>query len=135
MTELLTHEDNLVGLSAVNRDVPAQAELLTRDDNLGGLMAVNRDLIEQVETFDRADCIALDVDSSESPIPFRSKCRCASCKSDARKPSDLDLPGYRLHRLKGGLKGYWSISISGNWRVIFRFEDGDAYDVDLIDYH
>ena len=34
-----------------------------------------------------------------------------------------------------GLKGYWSISISGNWRVIFRFEDGDAYDVDLIDYH
>ena len=54
---------------------------------------------------------------------------------DARKPSDLDLPGYRLHRLKGRLKGYWSISISGNWRVIFRFEDGDAYDVDLIDYH
>ena len=50
---------------------------------------------------------------------------------DARKPSDLDLPGYRLHPLKG----YWSISISGNWRVIFRFEDGDAYDVDLIDYH
>ena len=54
---------------------------------------------------------------------------------DARKPSDLDLPGYRLHRLKGGLRGYWSIAISGNWRVIFRFEDGDAYDVDLIDYH
>ncbi len=54
---------------------------------------------------------------------------------DARKPSDLDLPGYRLHRLKGGLKGYWSISVSGNWRLIFRFEDGDAYDVDLIDYH
>ena len=45
------------------------------------------------------------------------------------------MPGYRLHPLKGRLKGYWSISISGNWRVIFRFEDGDAYDVDLIDYH
>ena len=55
--------------------------------------------------------------------------------ADARKPLDLDLPGYRLHPLKGRLKGYWSISISGNWRVIFRFEDGDAYDVDLIDYH
>ena len=54
---------------------------------------------------------------------------------DACKPSDLDLPGYRLHPLKGRLKGYWSISISGNWRVIFRFEDGDACDVDLIDYH
>ena len=54
---------------------------------------------------------------------------------DAETPSDLDLPGYRLHPLKGDLKGYWSISISGNWRLIFRFEDGDAYDVDLVDYH
>ena len=54
---------------------------------------------------------------------------------DARKPSDLDLPGYQLHPLKGDLKGYWSISISGNWRVTFRIEDGDAYDVDLTDYH
>ena len=53
----------------------------------------------------------------------------------ARNPSDLDLPGYRLHPLKGALKGFWSISISGNWRLIFRFEDGDAYDVDLVDYH
>ena len=54
---------------------------------------------------------------------------------DALKPSDLDLPGYRLHPLKGTLKGYWSISISGNWRLTFRFKDGDAYDVDLTDYH
>ncbi len=54
---------------------------------------------------------------------------------DARKPSDLDLPGYRLHPLKGALNGFWSISFSGNWRIIFRFDDGDAYDVDLVDYH
>ena len=54
---------------------------------------------------------------------------------DARKPSDLDLPGYRLHPLKGALKGFWSISVSGNRRIIFRFDDGDAYDVDLVDYH
>ena len=54
---------------------------------------------------------------------------------DAIKPSDLDLPGYRLYPLKGDLKRYWSISISGNWRVTFRFEDGDACDVDLTDYH
>ena len=54
---------------------------------------------------------------------------------DAGKPSDLDLPGYRLHRLRGELKGFWSISISDNWRIVFRFEDGDVYDVDLIDYH
>ena len=54
---------------------------------------------------------------------------------DARRPSDLDLPGYRLHPLKGDLKAFWSIAISGNWRIIFRFDDGDVYDVDLVDYH
>lgn len=53
----------------------------------------------------------------------------------ASKPSDLDLPGYRLHPLKGNLKGFWSISVSGNWRVTFRFDNGDAYDVKLVDYH
>lgn len=54
---------------------------------------------------------------------------------DARRPSDLDLPGYRLHPLKGDLKLFWSVSISGNWRIVFRFDDGDVYDVDLVDYH
>ena len=54
---------------------------------------------------------------------------------DATSPRDVDLPGYRLHPLKGNLKGLWSISISGNWRITFRFEDGDVYDVDLVDYH
>lgn len=49
--------------------------------------------------------------------------------------SDIDLPGYRLHRLKGNLKGHWSVTISGNWRITFRFEDGEALDVDLVDYH
>jgi proteic killer suppression protein len=53
----------------------------------------------------------------------------------ALHPSDLDLPGYRLHPLKGSLKGTWSVTISSNWRIVFRFEDGDAFDVDLIDYH
>jgi toxin HigB-1 len=53
----------------------------------------------------------------------------------AMHPSDLDLPGYRLHALKGDLKGLWSVAISGNWRIVFLFEGGDAYDVDLIDYH
>jgi proteic killer suppression protein len=47
----------------------------------------------------------------------------------------MDLPGYRLHLLKGELAGFWSVSVSGNWRIIFRFENGAAYDVDLIDYH
>ncbi|MGO4883278.1 MAG: type II toxin-antitoxin system RelE/ParE family toxin [Bryobacteraceae bacterium] len=53
----------------------------------------------------------------------------------ADHPSDLDLPGYRLHPLKGDLKGAWSVTLSGNWRVTFRFENGDAIDVDLVDYH
>ena len=47
----------------------------------------------------------------------------------------VDLPGYRLHPLKGDLKDYGSVTISGNWRIIFRFEDGDAFEVDLVDYH
>jgi proteic killer suppression protein len=53
----------------------------------------------------------------------------------ARTPQDLDLPGYRLHRLKGDLRDSWSIRVSANWRVIFRFEGGDVCDVDLVDYH
>ena len=53
----------------------------------------------------------------------------------AQQPSDLDLPGYRLHALKGDLKGMWSVTISGNWRIVFRFLEGDAFDIDLVDYH
>ena len=53
----------------------------------------------------------------------------------ASKPSDLDLPGYRLHPLRGDRRGLWSISISGNWRITFRFEVDDVWDVDLVDYH
>ena len=53
----------------------------------------------------------------------------------AVKPSDLNLPGYHLHPLKGDLKGFWSVRISGNFRLIFRMEDGDVYDINLIDYH
>ena len=49
--------------------------------------------------------------------------------------SDLDLPGYGLHPLKGKLKGFWAVKVSGNWRIIFQFKDGDAFDVNLIDYH
>ncbi len=53
----------------------------------------------------------------------------------ANKPSDLKLPQYRIHPLKGELKDYWSITVSRNWRIIFRFRGGDVYDVDLVDYH
>jgi toxin HigB-1 len=50
-------------------------------------------------------------------------------------PEGMDLPGFRLHRLKGRLKGCYAVSVSGNWRVTFRFEDGHAVDVDYLDYH
>ena len=45
------------------------------------------------------------------------------------------MPGWRLHPLKGKLAGYWSLTVTGNWRLTFKFEDGDAYDLDLLDYH
>ena len=53
----------------------------------------------------------------------------------ATNPSDLDLPGYRLHPLKGNMEGFWSIRVSANWRIIFRMEGDHVYDVDLLDYH
>jgi proteic killer suppression protein len=48
---------------------------------------------------------------------------------------DMGLPGFRLHPLSGSLKGFWSVTVNGNWRIIFRFENGEALDVDLVDYH
>jgi proteic killer suppression protein len=50
-------------------------------------------------------------------------------------PQALDLPRYRLHQLKGGRNGFWAVTVRANWRIIFRFEDGHALDVELIDYH
>ena len=47
----------------------------------------------------------------------------------------MNLPGFRLHELKGRQKGRYAVSVSGNWRVTFRFEDGSAVDVDYLDYH
>ena len=48
---------------------------------------------------------------------------------------DMDIPGYQLHPLKGNRKGFWSISVNGNWRVTFEFSDGNAFILDYEDYH
>ena len=48
---------------------------------------------------------------------------------------DMNIPGYKLHSLKGKLKRLWSVTVNGNWRVTFEFEDGDAWIVNYEDYH
>lgn len=53
----------------------------------------------------------------------------------AAAASDMDVPGLRLHRLRGNLKDFWAVTVRANWRVIFRFEGSDATDVDYVDYH
>ena len=53
----------------------------------------------------------------------------------SQSPQDMRLPGLNLHTLKGEFKGYWAVSVSENWRVIFRFKDNNAVDVDYLDYH
>lgn len=53
----------------------------------------------------------------------------------AHSVTDMDLPGFRLHSLKGELKGRWAVTVRANWRVMFQFADGDAFDVDYVDYH
>ncbi len=53
----------------------------------------------------------------------------------AASVDDIDLPGFSLHSLKGKRKEIWSINVSGNWRITFKFEDGNAYIIDYEDYH
>jgi proteic killer suppression protein len=47
----------------------------------------------------------------------------------------MNRPSFRLHRLKGSLQGFWAVTVRANWRIVFRFEDGKIYDVDLVDAH
>ncbi|MGH9434079.1 MAG: type II toxin-antitoxin system RelE/ParE family toxin [Terriglobia bacterium] len=61
--------------------------------------------------------------------------RIISVLDTATTPQALDLPRYRLHPLKGSLKGFWSVTVRANWRIVFRLEGTDAFDVELIDYH
>lgn len=48
---------------------------------------------------------------------------------------DMDLPQFRLHALVGDRKGQWAVTVRANWRMVFRFENGDAFDLDFVDYH
>jgi proteic killer suppression protein len=53
----------------------------------------------------------------------------------AASPEMMNLPGYHLHPLKGDAKGFWSVRVTGNWRITFRIAGGQVVDVDLVDYH
>jgi len=53
----------------------------------------------------------------------------------AREPRDMNLPGLRLHKMTGDLEGFWAVDVSGNWRIIFRFDGPDVCEVDYLDYH
>jgi proteic killer suppression protein len=50
-------------------------------------------------------------------------------------PDHMNLPGFRLHPLKGDLRGLWAVTVRANWRIVWRFDGPDALDVDLVDYH
>jgi len=54
---------------------------------------------------------------------------------NASAPDDVNIPGWRLHPLQGKWSGYWSLTISGNWRLVFRFSGNDVERVDYVDYH
>jgi toxin HigB-1 len=53
----------------------------------------------------------------------------------AQEIEAMDIPTFRLHPLKGELKGFFSVTVRANWRIIFRFEGGEAFDLDFVDYH
>ena len=61
--------------------------------------------------------------------------RMQTALDEATVPLHVDLPGWRLHPMKGSRSGQGSLRVSDNWRLVFRFEEGEAVDVDLIDYH
>ena len=78
-----------------------------------------------------------DDDASKIPAEFKDKIRkmLAALDEADRVDQTQALPGWRLHPLKGDRKGFWAMMVSANLRLVFRFEDGNAFEMDLIDYH
>ena len=75
-------------------------------------------------------------DASRIPPEFAAKIRRILFRLDAAaQPSDMNLPGWGLHKLRGNLRDHWAVRVSGNWRITFRFQSGHAREVNLIDYH
>jgi toxin HigB-1 len=77
-----------------------------------------------------------DDDRSKLPQEMVERIRgILSALDEAQALADMDRPSLRLHSLKGDRKGFWAVTVRANWRIIFRFEDGRALDVDFVDYH
>ncbi len=77
-----------------------------------------------------------DDDRSKLPPDMVERIRDILALLDAAaEPAHLDRPSLKLHPLKGKLHGFWAVTVRANWRITFRFKDGDASDVDFIDYH
>lgn len=77
-----------------------------------------------------------DDDRSKVPPEHVGRLRIILAALDAaERADDMDIHTFRLHALKGDLKGFWAVTVRANWRVIFRFSRGKASEVDLIDYH
>ena len=75
-------------------------------------------------------------DRRRVPAAYAAKIQRILARLDeAAGPGDMDLPGFRLHPMKGDLVGHWSVSVSRNWRIVFRFEGVHVLDVNLVDYH
>jgi proteic killer suppression protein len=76
-------------------------------------------------------------DSSKgvSPEHVRKIKQILAVMDAAQNVDALDLPTFGLHPLKGNFKGSWAVTVRANWRIVFRFENGRAFDVDLVDYH
>lgn len=70
-----------------------------------------------------------------NPGHVRKLRRILAALNRSRSPTDMDLPGFRLHALSGPLSGHYAVAVSANWRVTFRLENGHVVDVDYIDYH
>jgi len=85
----------------------------------------HRGLKRLYERGDRSKINAQQVDKVESILANLDA---------ATEPSDMDLPGYKLHALKGDMKGMYSVWVTGNWRIVYRFVD-EPEDVDFTDYH
>ena len=86
----------------------------------------HRGLKRLYEQGDRSGVRADMVDKSENILTLLD---------EAKSVDVLNAPSLHLHQLKGDLKGFWSVSVRANWRIIFRFRGGSALDVELIDYH